>query len=143
MKKGDKIADFTLADENGKNHKLSDYLGKWVLLYFYPKDFTPGCTKEACSLRDNFESLKEKLIILGVSADSVESHKKFSDKYSLPFTVLSDPEKKVINLYGANGMIFAKRVSFLINTKGAIEKVYDKVNPETHAVQILKDLSEL
>jgi peroxiredoxin Q/BCP len=143
VKKGDKAADFTLQDETGKDRKLSDYFGRWVLLYFYPKDFTSGCIKEACSLRDNFEKLKEKAEIVGVSADSVESHIKFSDRYSLPFTLLSDPERKVINLYGATGFIFAKRVSFLINPKGIIEKVYDKVDPESHASQILTDLSIL
>lgn len=140
LKKGDKAPDFELQDEDGKDSKLSDYLGRWLLLYFYPKNFTPGCTREACSLRDNFSKLQEKVIILGVSADSVDSHKRFSEKYSLPFTLLSDPERKVINLYGANGLIFAKRVSFLINPKGVIEKVYDKVNPENHAEEILQDL---
>ena len=140
MKKGEKAADFSLPDENGKVRSLSDYSGKWVLLYFYPKNFTPGCTKEACSLRDNFSKLQKKLAILGVSADSVTSHKKFSEKYSLPFTLLSDPQRKVINLYGANGIMFAKRVSFLINPKGVIEKVYDKVDPEKHAEEILQDL---
>lgn len=140
MIKGDKAPDFSLQDENKKEHKLSDFLGRWLLLYFYPKNFTPGCTREACSLRDNFSKLQEKVIILGVSADSVDSHKRFSEKYSLPFTLLSDPERKVINLYGANGLIFAKRVSFLINPKGVIEKVYDKVNPENHAEEILQDL---
>jgi len=126
----------------GRNHKLSDYRGDWVLLYFYPKDFTPGCIKEACSLRDNFEKLKGVVKILGVSADSVKSHKKFSEKYSLPFTLLSDSDRKVINLYGATGVVFAKRVSFLINSKGVIEKIYDKVDPKVHADQILSDLSE-
>ena len=140
MKKGEKAADFSLPDENGKVRSLSDYSGKWVLLYFYPKNFTPGCTKEACSLRDNFSKLQKKLVILGVSADPVNSHKKFSEKYSLPFTLLSDPQRKVINLYGANGIMFAKRVSFLINPKGIIEKVYDKVDPEKHAEEILQDL---
>ncbi|HLE49426.1 MAG TPA: peroxiredoxin [Patescibacteria group bacterium] len=142
MKKADAAPDFTLPDEMGRNHKLSDYRGDWVLLYFYPKDFTPGCIKEACSLRDNFEKLKGVVKILGVSADSVKSHKKFSEKYSLPFTLLSDSDRKVINLYGATGVVFAKRVSFLINSKGVIEKIYDKVDPKVHADQILSDLSE-
>lgn len=139
----DKAPDFSLKDQNGKIHKLADYKDKWLLLYFYPKDFTSGCTTEACSLRDNFGELKEKVDILGVSADNVESHKKFSDKYSLPFLILADINKKVINAYGANGLLFTKRVSFLINPKGVIEKVYNKVNPETHASQILEDFSTL
>jgi len=141
LAKGDSAPEFTLSDQEGKVHSLADYKGKWVLLYFYPKDFTYGCITEACSLRDNFEKLKEKLEILGVSADSSESHKKFSEKYSLPFTLLSDPERSVINLYGATGFLFAKRVSFLINPKGIIEKVYDKVDPKIHASEILNDLS--
>jgi peroxiredoxin Q/BCP len=136
----DKAPDFTLPDEKEREHKLSEYSGNWVLLYFYPKDFTPGCIKEACSLRDNFEKLKDKIKIIGISADSVESHKKFSQKYTLPFMLLSDPGRNVIKLYGATGLIFAKRVSFLINPKGVIEKVYDKVNPETHADEILADM---
>jgi peroxiredoxin Q/BCP len=140
LKANDKAPDFTLPDETGKEYKLSDYSGNWVLLYFYPKDFTSGCTKEACSLRDNFGKLKDKVIIIGVSADSVESHKKFSKKYTLPFTLLSDSGRNVIKLYGATGFIFAKRVSFLINPKGVIEKVYDKVNPETHTDEILADM---
>jgi len=143
INKGDKAPDFALPDESGVRRDLKDYLGRWLLLYFYPKDFTPGCIKEACSLRDNFEELKKEVEILGVSADSATSHKKFIDKYSLPFTILSDSKKEVISLYGATGFIFAKRVSFLINPKGIIEKVYDKVDPQTHASEILNDISSL
>ena len=143
MQIGDKVPDFTHQDASGKDRNLSEYLGRWVLLYFYPKDFTSGCTTEACSLRDNYEKLKEKVEIIGISADSAESHKKFSEKHSLPFTLLSDPERKVINLFGATGFIFAKRVSFLINPEGVIEKVYDKVNPKIHAKEILDDLTLL
>ena len=141
LKKGDSAPDFTLSDSEGKTHKLSDYKNQWVLLYFYPKDFTSGCIKEACEFRDNFEKLKKIVKIIGVSADSVESHKKFSEKYTLPFTLLSDKERKVINLYGATGLIFTKRVSFLINPSGIIEKVYNNVDPKTHASEILKDIS--
>lgn len=137
---GDQAPDFKLTDGEGKIHKLSNYLDKWLLIYFYPKDFTPGCTTEACSLRDSFDKLNEKIEIVGISADSSESHKKFSEKYSLPFTLLADPERKTINDYGANGIMFAKRVSFLVNPEGKIEKVYDKVSPKEHASQILQDL---
>ena len=143
MEKGDKASDFKLPDQDGELHKLSDYLGRWVLLYFYPKDFTSGCVAEACSMRDSFNELTKKATILGVSADSVESHMKFAEKYSLPFTLLADPERKVIDDYGANGILFAKRVSFLINPDGNIEKVYNKVDPKAHASQILSDLSKL
>ena len=143
LKKGDKASDFKLADQNGKLHSLADYKGSWLLIYFYPKDFTSGCTTEACSLRDNFSRTKDKLQLVGVSADSVESHKNFISKYNLPFTLLSDPEREMIKSYGTNGLIFAKRTSFLINPKGVIEKIYEKVDPTTHAEEILEDISPL
>ena len=134
---GDNALNFNLPDSDGKMHKLTDYKGRWLLLYFYPKDFTPGCTTEACNFRDNFSKLKEKLEIVGVSGDSVESHTKFSKKYSLPFTILADPKKETIKEYGTDGLIFAKRTSFLINPEGKIKKIYEKVNPSIHAQEIL------
>ena len=143
LKKGDKAPDFTLADQQGSLHSLEDYKGDWLLIYFYPKDFTSGCTEEACSFRDNFSRLEGKLKLVGISADSVESHKNFSKKYNLPFTLLSDPERKAIKSYGTNGLIFAKRTSFLINPQGTIEKIYEKVDPTVHAEEILKDISSL
>jgi peroxiredoxin Q/BCP len=126
-------------------------LGDWVLLYFYPKDDTSGCTKEACAIRDelpNFKKLKCK--VLGVSTDSVESHKKFADKYGLPFTLLSDEDKKVVEKYGVwqeKSMYGRKymgiaRSSFMIDPKGRIAKIYQKVNPETHAEEVLQDLKD-
>lgn len=144
--------DFTLPDQNGVEHSLSQYRGQWVLLYFYPKDDTPGCTKEACSIRDafpNFQNLNIK--VLGVSVDSVESHKKFADKYTLPFTLLSDTHKKVVNLYRVwgekkfmgreyEGTI---RSSFLIDPTGTVEKIYIDVKPEKHAEEVLRDLKRL
>ena len=142
LKKGDVAQDFLLPDQEGKTQSLSDYKNQWVLLYFYPKDFTSGCTKEACEFRDKFEKLKSLVNIIGVSADSPESHKKFAEKYTLPYTLLSDTDRKVINLYGATGFIFTKRVSFLINPKGVIEKVYNNVDPKTHALQIIADLEK-
>ena len=143
LKKGDSAPDFPLPDQEGLIRKLSDFNGRWVLLYFYPKDFTSGCTKEACEFRDNFEKLQKMVEIIGVSSDSQESHKNFSDKYNLPFTLLADQNRKVISLYGATGLVFAKRISFLINPKGIIEKVYDKVDPKTHASQIISDISKM
>lgn len=146
---GAKAIDFTLPDQNGKTHALSDYNGRWVLLYFYPKDDTPGCTKEACSVRDNFPKFKKvNAVVFGVSADSAGKHKKFMEKYKLPFTLLSDEDKTVIKKYG----VWAKkkfmgreymgilRTSFLIDPKGTVAKVYEKVKPDTHAEDVLKDL---
>jgi peroxiredoxin Q/BCP len=136
IKAGQIAPDFSLPDQNGKEHKLSDYKGKWVLLYFYPKDDTPGCTKEACAIRDNLPDFKKlKTIVLGVSADSVKSHGKFVEKYQLPFTLLADEDKKVIKQYGA-----WDRTSFLIDPRGKIVKIYEKVKPETHAEEVLMDL---
>ncbi|OGZ55066.1 MAG: hypothetical protein A3H64_03745 [Candidatus Ryanbacteria bacterium RIFCSPLOWO2_02_FULL_45_11c] len=146
---GTKAPDFTLSDQNGKNHSLSDYKGKWILLYFYPKDDTPGCTKEACGIRDTFPKFKKMdAVVFGVSADSAQKHKKFADKYKLPFTLLSDEDKKIINAYG----VWAKkkfmgreymgilRTSFLIDPKEKIAKIYEKVKPDTHAEEVLEDL---
>lgn len=143
---------FSLPDQEEKIHTISDYAGKWVLLYFYPKDDTPGCTKEACSVRDNmpkFEGLDT--VVLGISADSVNSHKKFAEKYKLPFTLLSDRSKETIELYGAweTKNILGKeikvisRTSFLINPEGIVVKIYKNVNPRGHAEQVLADLNKL
>jgi len=143
--------DFSLKDQNGKAHSLSEYKGKWVLLYFYPRDFTPGCTTEACGIRDNFDEYKKKgIVVLGVSSDSVESHKKFAAKHELPFTLLSDENKKVIKMYGVEKEknIFGKKVmgvsrtSYLINPKGEIAKIYKNVKPPIHASQVLEDVSK-
>ncbi|TSC90526.1 MAG: peroxiredoxin Q/BCP [Parcubacteria group bacterium Gr01-1014_2] len=138
--------DFKLPDQDGKIHKLSDYRGRWVVLYFYPKDNTPGCTKEACAIRDSFpafEKLKAK--VLGVSVDSVVSHKKFAEKFSLPFTLLADEKKEVVKKYGVWGKkrFMGKeydgtyRTSFLIDPNGKIVKIYENVKPEIHAEEVL------
>ncbi len=149
LKTGDKAPDFKLPDQDGKMHNLSDYLGKWVLLYFYPKDDTPGCTKEACSMRDNMANFdKMKTVVLGVSVDSVQSHDKFAKKYKLPFPILSDNEKKVVKLYGVwreKNMMGRKymgtvRTSFLIDPQGKVAKVYEAVKPEVHTKEVLGDL---
>lgn len=136
----DEAPAFVLQDETGKSHSLHDYRGKWIVLYFYPQDDTSGCTKEACHFRDSLEEIEKYAVILGVSGDSVESHKQFKEKYGLNFTLLADPERNVIDLYSADGLIFAKRVTFLIDPNGVIRKIYDKVDPEIHADEILTDL---
>jgi len=136
--------DFKLTDQNSNEHALSGYLGSYVLIYFYPKDDTPGCTKEACVIRDMYKDFQSNgVIVLGISSDSVESHKKFAEKYGFPFILLSDPEKKVIKVYGANGVIGTKRISYLIGKDGKIEKIYPKVDPAHHGVEILKDIYAL
>lgn len=139
---GQKAPDITAIDQYGKTHTLSQYRGKWVLLYFYPKDDTSGCTKEACGFRDSYEQLQQQLVVLGVSADSVESHKAFAEKYHLPFTLLADTGKDIIQTYGAQGTPFTKRISFLINPEGVIVKEYPKVDPAVHSQEIVQDLTQ-
>ncbi|MDF1559112.1 MAG: thioredoxin-dependent thiol peroxidase [Bacteroidales bacterium] len=138
---------FEGTDQNGNIVKLSSYLGKKVVLYFYPKDNTPGCTAEACSLRDNYEELlNQGFAVLGISPDSVASHGKFAAKYELPFPLIADPEKKILTAYGAYGekSMYGKKVTgvirttFIIDEKGIIEKVIKKVDTKAHAPQIFK-----
>ena len=147
-----KATDFSLPDQNGEVHKLSDYRGQFVVLYFYPKDDTPGCTVEACSFRDNQEIFRKNgIVILGVSKDTVASHKKFVQKHNLRFTIFSDVEKKVIKEYKAWGekkflgrtYDGTLRKTYLIDKEGNIIKVYEKVNPLTHTSEILKDIEEI
>lgn len=147
-----KTKDFQLPDQNGKIHSLSDYANRWVVLYFYPKDDTPGCTKEACSFRDSYHSLQKMgAQILGVSKDSVTSHKKFAEKFNLNFPILSDEDHKVISAYGAWGIKKfmgreyegTKRNTYLINPKGEIEKEYLGVDPLKHTTEIIEDLKKL
>ncbi len=141
---GDTAPDFSLIDQHGKEHKLSDYFGEKIVLYFYPKDNTPGCTKEACSIRDNFTLFEENnIIVFGISYDSPSSHKKFAEKYNLPFILLSDSSKSVAKLYNSNGWLIAKRNTFLIGRNGKIFKIYKNVDVTTHTEDILNDFSEL
>ncbi len=149
---GTEAPDFTLPDQDGEEHTLSAYRGKWVLLYFYPKDDTPGCTIEACTIRDQFKDFQKiDAVVLGVSVDSVASHKKFADAYQLPFTLLADEHKEVVGEYGVFGekkfmgktYMGTSRTSFLIDPAGKIAKVYEKVKPEAHAAEVLADLSAL
>lgn len=136
--------DFSLPDQFGHPHSLHDYLGKWVVLYFYPKDDTPGCTTEACNFRDSLQSLQKLgVVILGVSKDSVASHTKFAIKYNLNFPILSDPDEQVIKAYNSHTPLGTARKTYLINSKGEITKVYPAVNPTVHAQEILADLQTL
>jgi len=149
---GDTATNFSLPDQDNQLHSLSSYLGKWVVLYFYPKDDTPGCTKEACSFRDSYHELQNLgVVILGVSKDSVKSHKKFADKYNLNFPLLSDESLDIIKAYGAWGKknfmgreydgIF--RTTYVINPQSMIAKIYEKVNPLVHVGEIIADLKHL
>jgi peroxiredoxin Q/BCP len=149
VKEGDKAPDFTLQADDGREVSLKDYQGKKVVLYFYPRDDTPGCTREAAEFRDTIKQLEnENAVVVGVSKDSVESHKKFKEKYGLPFTLLSDPEAKVLRLYEVwkkkslygREMMSTERTTFLIDEKGIVKKVYPKVNVEGHAKVCLMDL---
>lgn len=136
---GDTAPAFTLLDQNGDKHSLKDYKGRWILLYFYPKDNTSGCTKEACGIRESWDEYKKHgIVVLGISKDSVESHKKFEGDHKLPFILLSDPEKEVIKKYGASAGASTRRVSYLISPHGTIAEVYSKVDPETHAADVLE-----
>jgi len=149
VNEGEEAPDFTLLGDDGRKVSLKDYRGKKVVLYFYPKDGTPGCTREAIEFRDIAEEFeKEGAIILGVSKDSIKSHQKFKQKHELPFTLLSDPEGKVLDLYGVwkkkslYGRTFMgrERTTFLIDEKGIVKKVYRKVKAKGHAQVCLLDL---
>ena len=147
-KLGEAAPDFSLADQNGQLKKLSDFAGQWVVLYFYPKNDTPGCTKEACSFRDDLAIL-EKLgaKVIGVSVDDSDSHAKFASKYHLPFPLLADKDGKVAETYGAlNNLLvikIAKRYTFLINPAGKIAKTYLNVDTSKHSQEIIEDLKRL
>lgn len=143
---GMKPKDFELKDAFGKTHKLSDYLGKKVVLYFYPKDNTPGCTTQACSFRDIYQELtNEKVVLIGISTDDVMSHKKFIESYNLPFVLLSDSDHEVSSYFGAYGekslygkiTIGMKRSTFILNEEGIIEKVFKKASAKTNASAVL------
>ncbi len=141
--------DFSLSDSEGKMRTLADYKGRWVVLYFYPKDDTPGCTVEACSLRDARDKIADAgAEVIGISADNVASHEKFKAKHSLNFTLLSDPDKKAIEAYGAWGKkMFGKegilRRTFIINPEGTVVKVYGRVTPLGHGEQVVAELERL
>lgn len=146
---GTKAPDFTLPDQNGVSHSLSDYRGKKVILYFYPKDQTAGCTKEACSFRDRYPQITEKgAVVIGISKDSVKSHKNFEEKQSLPFTLLSDEDTSVIQMYdvwkekkmAGRTYMGIVRSTYLIDEEGVIIKTYDKVKTAVHGDEVLEAL---
>jgi len=148
-----KAPDFSLTDQNGKLHSLADYSGKWLVLYFYPKDDTPGCTAEACSFRDERELIETLggAEVVGISKDSVASHKKFAEKYNLNFSLLSDPDHKIIEAYKSwkpqkfmgREYLGTKRNTFIIDPAGNIAKKYEGVDPKAHAAEIIDDLKAL
>lgn len=148
----DYAPEIELPDQNGTIHKLADLKGKWVFIYFYPKDDTPGCTTEACDLRDNYEAItKLGVEVFGISPDSVKKHKKFEQKNELNFTILSDEEKKVVTAYDVwkekkfwgKAYMGVERTSFLVDPNGKIAKVWEKVNPKGHVAEVLAVIPEL
>jgi peroxiredoxin Q/BCP len=145
---GTAAPDFTLPDQNGKSRQLSEWRGKWVVLYFYPKDDTPGCTEEACTFRDDLVQLSAlDAQVVGISVDTTDSHKAFAEKYHLPFPLLADAKAEVATNYGALSdwlvMKVAKRYTFLINPQGKIAKVYLSVDTSRHSADIVNDLRQL
>jgi len=148
LQTGQKAPEFSLKDSNGEMRTLDEFYGSPTVIYFYPKDDTPGCTKEACSFRDNYSLFESKGIqVVGISYDSPESHTEFKEKYNLPFTLLSDSEKTVAEKYGANrgllDFVGAKRISYLLDKDGIIIKVYPNVTPADHAGDILEEFNEI
>lgn len=152
LKVGQKPPDFKLPDQDGKTHALADGKGRWTLLYFYPRDNTSGCTREAEALRDAFTKYKKlKVAVYGISADTVQSHKKFAEKLELPFALLADPDKKVLKAYGAWGKkkfmgreyMGIHRMSVLIDKECNVAKIYEKVKPADHAEEVLADIKEM
>ena len=146
LKVGDKAPNFSLQDQNNITHTLSDYEGQWVVLYFYPKDDTPGCTTQACDFRDAVKRIiASKSVVFGLSLDSVASHKLFAEKYNLPFSLLADETREVSELYDSLRKLlgYAKRNTFMVDPKGNIAKIYLSVDPKTHSEMVLSDLSNL
>lgn len=139
LKAGDTAPEFSTTDDVGMPVSLKDYRGKTVILYFYPKDDTPGCTKEAENFRDHIKDFEGKnAVVLGVSFDSQASHQQFKEKYKLPFRLLVDPDKKIAKAYGSSGILFASRDTFVIDGQGKILKIYRGVNPGSHVEELIK-----
>lgn len=149
---GTSAPDFSAPTADGSTVSLGDYCGQWVLLYFYPKDDTPGCTKQACNLRDNFSALQDAgVVVLGVSSDDVASHERFAEKYDLPFPLLADPDKTILEAYGTwgqknlYGRLFmgTKRTSFLIDPEGIVRHIFKRPKTGVHAEEVLAKLEAL
>lgn len=149
---GDPAPDFSLPDADGKLYNLADLKGQRIVLYFYPRDNTPGCTKEACGFRDTYATYQgQDVVVLGVSTDDAKSHAKFAQKYDLPFPLLIDPDGEVATAYGSYGLkkfmgkeyMGITRSTFIIGPDGTLEKIYRKVKAETHAITVLEDLAAL
>jgi len=148
IREGARAPGFTLNDQHRKAHELKDYLGRWLVIYFYPKDDTPGCTAEACAIRDDYLAFREMgVAVVGISTDDEASHAQFSEKHGLPFPLLADIDGKVAERYGAlwsfGPMKFSRRHSFIIDDRGTIAKIYRKVDPAAHSAQLIKDLNRL
>ena len=151
-KVGRKAPAWKAPDEDGKARASKEFAGKWLLLYFYPKDDTPGCTVEACAIRDQFKDFRKiGAAVVGVSTDSVASHRRFKDAYELPFTLIADEKKELVKAYGVWGKkkmmgreyLGIRRTSFLIDPKGVVRKVYENVKPPLHSAEVIRDLKEL
>jgi len=141
---GEAAPEFSMQDQNGKTHTLADYKGQKLVVYFYPKDDTPGCTKEACSIRDDYGQFeKSGVTVLGISYDSPQSHKEFAEKYMLPFTLLTDADKLASEAYGTKGMFYTSRKTFLIDETGVLKKIYENVDVTTHGADILADFAAM
>ena len=143
LSEGDDAPSFSLRDQDGKTHNLSDYKGMRIIIYFFPMADTPGWIKEACGFRNIYSEFeKNNIIVIGISYDKTRSLRDFKDKYNLPFDFLSDSTKSVALIYGANGIFAPKRMTFVINSELKIEKIYNKINVNTHAEKILTDLTD-
>ena len=152
LKKGDSAPGFKLPDQEGNVHELKDYKGKWLVIYFYPKDNTPGCSKEACNFRDNIDPIRELgARVVGVSIDTVKKHANFVKKFDLPFTLLADDGQKMVNDYGVWGLkkfmgrehMGTNRMTFIVNPQGKIAKIYPKVKAATHGDEVIADLARI
>ena len=142
LAEGQAAPNFTLQDQDGTEHTLSSYRGKRIVIYFYPKDDTPGCTKEACGIRDAYDDFVDQdIVVFGISYDGAEAHQSFIKKYNLPFNLLSDSDKSISRLYGTEGTFFPMRKTFLIDESGTIKKIYSKVSVVGHGHEILRDFS--
>lgn len=144
LKVGQKVENFTLFDQSHQAVSLDDFAGKKVVIYFYPKDDTPGCTKQACAFRDAYQAFNElNVSVIGISQDSMESHERFIEKYQLPFILLADTKAEVISAFDAKGLLMAKRMTYVLDEEAKIIKIFEKATPDTNASEILEFLKNL